>query len=102
MYKKIVYYPANINSDTYTIPEGIKSVGADAFIGAQSLTEINFPDSVTDIGESAFGFCDLANVEIPKNITRINDSTFMYCTSLKEIELNEGLKIIENHDSRCI
>ena len=37
------------------IPEGVTSIGADAFRGCSSLSEITIPEEVTSIGNYAFG-----------------------------------------------
>ena len=41
----------------YTIPEGVTSIGEDAFYGCSSLKLIIIPKSVTSIGEDAFYGC---------------------------------------------
>ena len=37
-----------------TLPDGLLSIGEDAFIACADLEEINIPDSVIEIGDSAF------------------------------------------------
>ena len=41
---------------------GLKTIGSDAFAGCDSLTGVEVPDSVTEIGDSAFG--DNANLTL--------------------------------------
>ena len=56
-----------------------------------SLTDITLPDSVAEIGESAFVGCTkLKSVKIPKNVARIGVSPFAWCPSLETIEVDEG------------
>ena len=56
-----------------------------------SLTDITLPDSVAEIGESAFVGCiKLKSVKIPKNVARIGVSPFAWCPSLETIEVDEG------------
>ena len=40
-----------------TIPEGVTSIGLDAFFGCSGLTTVTIPSSVTNIGDDAFKNC---------------------------------------------
>ncbi|MBR0240387.1 MAG: leucine-rich repeat protein, partial [Bacteroidales bacterium] len=42
---------------SYTIPEGVASIGERAFYVCSSLTSVVIPDSVTSIGPRAFAYC---------------------------------------------
>lgn len=47
----------------FPVPDGVKSIAANAFYGNFSLTNISLPESVTAIGENAFYMCSyLASV----------------------------------------
>ena len=71
------------NLASITIPDSITSIGPDAFLGCASLTSITIPDSVTSIGDYAFGGCgSLTSVIIPDSVTSIGNGTFYGCTSL--------------------
>ena len=51
---------------SFTIPEGVTSIGSSAFLGATSLTSITIPDSVTSIGNKAFqNATNLTDITIP-------------------------------------
>ena len=53
----LVCYPEGKTETTYTIPEGVTSIGDDAFEYCSSLTSIEIPSSVTSIGYGAFDGC---------------------------------------------
>lgn len=74
------------------IPEGVTAIGAHAFEGCDSLTEIALPESVLYIGESAFMECSsLESVTLSESITEIPECAFAYCCSLEEIEIPYGV-----------
>ena len=68
-----------------TIPDGIITIGDDAFHDCSNLTgELIIPDSVTTIGDGAFYYCDnLTELTIGNSVTTIGDRAFQYCASLR-------------------
>ena len=72
---------------SYTIPEGVASIGEGAFIGCSSLTSIVIPEGVTSIGSYAFDSCSsLTSIVIPEGVTSIGNYSFGHCTTLSKIE----------------
>ena len=49
------FAPADLTE--YTIPEGVTSIGGEAFFACTSLTSVTIPESVTSIGNQAFSYC---------------------------------------------
>ena len=81
--KALISYPAGIKSSTYTIPQGIASIGDYAFDSCTSLTSVSIPDSVTSIGDRAFSYCkSLTSVSIPNSVATIGYHSFDNCTNL--------------------
>lgn len=73
------------------IPEGITSIGREAFWDCYLLTDVTIPDSVTSIGEDAFYGCDcLTSIRIPKSVTLIGTGAFSACENLTSIKVAEG------------
>lgn len=59
------------------VPEGIKSIGENAFMNNDSLVDISIPDSVTSIANWAFGFCDnLRRIVLPESVEHIDEYAF--------------------------
>ena len=74
-----------------TISNSITSIGSSAFSHCSSLTSITIPNSVTSIGNDAFWNCSsLTSITIPNSITRIGGGVFWNCSSLTSVELAQG------------
>lgn len=75
----------------------LSNVGAFAFEGCSSLTEIELPDSVNEIGTGAFSECtSLAEFDFPDNVTTIEDSTFFGCSALDMEKLPDQITEIND------
>ena len=69
---------------SYTIPNGVTSIGDSAFMGCDNLTSVTIPNSVTSIGDSAFSYCrNLERIDIPDSVTKIGSQAFMGCSYLE-------------------
>ena len=91
------------NVETIIIPEGVTSIGEDAFTYCEGLKNIEIPEGVTIIGDYAFSYCrSLLEVTIPPSVEEIGDGVFASCKSLKNIEISEGVSLIgERVFSNC-
>ena len=66
----------------------VTSIGAYAFNGCTSLTEVNMSSSVTSIGDYSFVSCkSLKSIDIPSSVTKIGDYAFARCTSLTSVDI---------------
>lgn len=93
--------PASFEDATVTV------IGAEAFAGVQTITVVNFPDtitkieekafagssikkafmhrsSITEIGAYAFSECkNLVQTDMPASLTTLSERTYYYCDNLK-------------------
>ncbi len=67
---------------SYTIPAGVTSIAAGAFLDIFNLINITIPEGVISIGTEAFSSCALTNIIIPASVASIGDKAFFECSSL--------------------
>ena len=95
--KKLVCYPRGFTAESYSIPQGVSSIGNSACSNCLSLTSISIPDSVTSIGDQAFAVCSsLTSINIPDSVTSIGDYAFSNCGALTEISIPDSVTSIGN------
>ena len=79
---------ANRNTTTYNIPNTVTEIGKSAFYYCNKMTSITIPDSVTTIGTEAFEGCSsLKEITIPQSVTSIGADAFIYCGNLTAINI---------------
>ena len=77
------------------LPEGLETLGNEAFYENTNLKRIAFPSTLKSIGGSAFYNCSqLTNVSLPTSLQRIEGSTFQGCTSLTEAHISSAITSI--------
>ena len=73
------------------IPNSVTKIGNFAFGACVSLTSIVIPNSVTEIGHYAFYSCDsLTSIDIPNSVIEIGYGVFESCLGLTSIVVGSG------------
>ena len=77
------------------IPNSVTSIGDGAFGACFDLTGVTIPNSVTSIGNSAFMGCSgLTSITIPNSVTSIGNDAFFKCSGLTSIEIPNSVTSI--------
>ena len=88
---------ANSNSlQNIVIEEGMTKIPDYLFENCGGFTTIKIPNTVTEIGSSAFAYTNLENIEIPNSVTTIGGAAFLNCKSLQAIELPDSVTSMGN------
>ena len=84
------------NFTSVNLPDGIMTIGKEAFNYCENLTSINFPSSLKTIGSDAFAYCNkLTSAVIPSGVTNIDSRAFYGCSSLILLSLPNSITSIE-------
>ena len=95
--KTLVCYVPKHTETSYAIPEGVTDVGDSAFAYCDFLTAVTIPKSVTGINNAAFSDCSaLRSVTVPHGVTVISYSAFSCCTSLESVTIPSSVTRIES------
>ncbi len=121
--KILIKYPAGKTSPSYTIPEGVTTIGGGAFAYNAHLTNLKFsknlkiigdyaffrclnvkennfvmPTGITSIGKNAFAVCEgiSGTLTLPEGLTYLGDGAFSYCFHINKAILPSTLKAIND------
>jgi len=74
---------------SYTVPDGVKTIGGGAFAYCDFVTSITLPSSVASLDREAFLECDrLAQLTLPGSLERLGGNLVDKSKSLKSISVN--------------
>ena len=79
---------AGLEDQIYTIPEGVTSIGAQAFVKA-NFNSVIIPETVRSIGWAAFySNTHLTTIDIPSSVTSMSSWVFNGCSALYKVTLH--------------
>lgn len=90
------YAFADSSIETIAIPSTVKELGCGIFWGCKFLSSVKLDCLIERLPDSFFAFSSLTSFDVPECIKVIGVCAFYRCTSLQTINLNKGLKTIEN------
>ncbi|MBO4718695.1 MAG: leucine-rich repeat domain-containing protein [Prevotella sp.] len=89
-------YQADIKE--VVIEDGVRNIGAQAFMEYKNITSVTIPNSVTSIDYRAFYGCDaLQSITIPNSVTRIEGDAFCLCKNLASVTIGNSVETIEDN-----
>lgn len=93
--KTLINYPVTKASSEFIVPNGVTTIGVNAFSDCDNLTSVTIADTVTSIEEFAFEDCSkLALVDFGDSINSIGYNAFYNCKKLQNFDLPNTLKTI--------
>ena len=85
------FYDVRSQITSFAFGDNVKHIPASLCYGMESLTSITIPNSVTSIGNYAFGACKgLTLVTIGNGVTSIGFNAFYSCSSMSSIIVESG------------
>ena len=91
----IIMYPASNSRSTYTIPNGVTSIGSYAFARSNNLIQITMPNTVTEIGQHSLESCsNLETISFSNNLVSIGDNALSGCKKLTSITIPSSVNEI--------
>lgn len=91
---QVICYPCCKKGSSFTIPSGVKKVGASAFYNT-ALQEITMADSLEQVEHFAFASTDLTTADFSKTkLEYLSDYAFTNCTHLHDVLLPDTVEHI--------
>ncbi len=94
---ELLKYPSGLPATSYTIPNGVMTIGCDSFACSNNLKTVLFADTVKHISDDSFRYClNLKSIDIPSGTKSIGYRAFYTCESLANITIPDSVTYIDD------
>ena len=95
---KLLYYCPSTKTGVFTIEEGTQVILENAFGYCDKLTDIRFPDTVTEIQDYAFRDCvGLTEITLGNGVETVGEYAFSACENLTILTFGPNVKRIDRN-----
>ena len=92
----LVKYPVAKSDVEYVIPSNVYIIGENAFDNSK-LENVSIPESVVQIGSSAFSSCvNLRKLSIPNSVESVGSMAFYECKNLQDISMSSEVTSLKS------
>lgn len=84
------------NLSDITLPSTLTSIGTNAFCQCSNLSDITLPSALRYIGEAAFRYCPITSMVVPEGVTSMGYAPFYECSALTSVTLPSTLTTISS------
>ncbi|MBQ6796004.1 MAG: leucine-rich repeat protein [Clostridia bacterium] len=92
----LLAYPAGRSDESFTLPEGVKTIGEYAFAYSKNLTSVDLGDELINICSWAFEGSGIKSVAIPETVTVLVRGAF-WTPSLETVSFGTHITSIEQN-----
>lgn len=88
---KLIRCPLAYYSEELFLNDDIETIESNAFASCTNIAKFKLPESLKEIGSSAFDKCRMEVIKIPNSVEKIGMFAFQDCDNLKSFAIPEGL-----------
>lgn len=90
----LVRCPLAYYAELFRVPDGVLTIADNAFSKCVNIGKIVLPNSVTEIGNSAFEDTNITAIDMPSTVNTIGSMAFWGCKKLENFIVPENMDVI--------
>ncbi len=83
---------SNLGGGTYTVPSGVKYIGAYAMSGNTTFSDIVLPQGLTTMEQYCLYSTNIRSLSMPDSVTHVQGYICRNCTSLQSVRISNSLE----------